>query len=326
MGKGDCNMHSTNNVCNSDITILVTGACGFIGSNITNYLYKKKYNVVPLDNCYLGKPSNLYPKLLDKLFTYDISNDREMKLLSRYGFDYIINLAARSSTPMFYGDPRESFNINVRGFQNVLNLAKESSCNTKIIYVSTSSLYSSGEGFTEDLCVRPGSYYEYSKFCNEIDAKLYYQFYGIRSVGLRFFSIYGYNELHKQKYANLVSQFLWDMEKGNPPVIYGDGTQTRDFTWVEDVCKSVELILKNDWYARIVNIGTGISHSLNDLVDIINEELGTDIKPKYIKNPIKNYVQDTKADIRNLKLFLNYVPNTSLQDGVKKLINRKLFI
>ncbi|RLC37102.1 nucleoside-diphosphate sugar epimerase [candidate division Kazan bacterium] len=306
--------------------ILITGASGFIGSNTAHYLHKKGYKIHTLDNDKFGDFHNLPPYLRDRHLVIDITNKKEMNFVSRFGYDYIIHFAAQSSAPMFYENPEIGFNVNVNGFRNVLEVARRNE-NCKVIYASTSSLYSRASSFKESAVLFPQTYYEYTKYCNEIEARLYYKKYGVESIGLRFFSIYGYNELHKGKYANLVSQFLWSMEKGQPPVIYGDGTQTRDFVWIEDLTKVIELLMKVDkqggWYNRVLNVGTGKSHSLNELVKILNEELHTDIKPKYINNPIKNYVYHTCADTTKLEEEVYYIPSTSLREGIRKLIKSK---
>jgi len=184
-------------------------------------------------------------------------------------------------------------------------------------------LYSASENFSESGRNLPQTEYEYTKYCNELDAFLYYKRYNMcNNLGMRFFSIYGYNELHKGKYANLVSQFLWAMEKGERPILYGDGEQSRDFVWIEDLCKVIEMLMSH-CRTDIVNIGSGKSVSLNELVQTINDVLGTNIEPVYIDNPIKDYIQNTKADTEKLKWIIDYVPNTSLHEGIEKLVKRK---
>jgi len=290
---------------------------------VVNSLHNQGHKLSILDNEHLGVQKNI-PSYFDvRRFLFSITDKKQMRYLQRFGFDYILHFAAYSSAPMFYEEPSVGFNVNVNGFRNVLNLARE--VGAKVIYASTSSLYSLGNGFTENSMVYPNSYYEYTKYCNEIESILYWKEHEVKSVGLRLFSIYGYNELHKKNYANLVSQFLWDMEKGNSPVIYGGGNQTRDFVFVEDVCKVVDLLMGKTWGNSILNVGTGISHSLNEMVKILNEELGSSIKPVYIKNPIPNYVQHTKADTEKIKFLLKYTPSTSLREGIKKLIRSKSF-
>ena len=301
--------------------VLITGMEGFIGSNLARYLEKKNYDVFGIDNGFLGKNSNLPPSLQDNVLHVDISQMDELYYFKSKKFDYIINLAAHSSAPMFFDDDFESFNTNTQGFRNILELARK--MKAKVIFASTSSLYSRLNTFTEDAAVMPASYYEYSKFCNEIDASLYFHECGVPSIGLRFFSVYGPNERSKGKFANLVSQFMWDLQEGNQPIVYGKGEATRDFTYVDDVSRVIELLMCKSWSHTILNVGTGVSYSINQMIQILNEELGTDISPKYVQNPIKAYVQDTKADTTKLKWYLGYVPDTTLRDGIRKLITKK---
>ncbi|RLG22587.1 hypothetical protein DRN72_01520 [Methanosarcinales archaeon] len=149
----------------------------------------------------------------------------------------------------------------------------------------------------------------------------------MNSAGLRFFSVYGENELHKGKYANIVSQFIWTMLEGKSPVIYGDGTQTRDFIYVGDVVRFVELLIKRIKKIKkanrsyIFNVGTGKNHSFNDVVSLINDVLGTDIKPIYVENPIKNYVYHTLADMSHSEEIVGFKPRVSLKEGIEKLIS-----
>jgi UDP-glucose 4-epimerase len=299
--------------------ILVTGAAGFIGSNVATHLHLMGHDVLSLDDEHLGKFSNLPEYLRNRYFHRSITDKRGIDLLGRYGIECIINFASYSSAPMFNENPTAGFHVNVDGFRNILEFAQR--YDIKVIYASTSSLYSSADSFKEEAVVRPQTYYEYTKYCNEVEARIFEDRYGLETLGLRFFSVYGFNEEHKKQYANLVSQFLWEMKKGNTPVIYGDGTQTRDFTWAGDVANAIMMLVeKNKWQNRILNIGTGTSHSLIDLVNILNDELGTHFDPMYIKNPIKNYVKDTCADLTQLKKEIFYYPKTSLREGIKNLI------
>ena len=303
--------------------VLITGGCGFIGSNLAHYLYNKGIDdITCLDNLFLGKMENLNKYLSSRVINVDITNEREMQLLSRYGFDYIVHLAARSSAPMFQEDLHSAFKTNVIGTRNVFQLAKE--IGSKIIYASTSSLYSGlNTKFLENEMLTPNSYYELTKYINENEAYLWFKENGLKSVGLRFFSIYGKNEIHKGIYANLVSQFLWDMEKGKSPTIYGDGTQSRDFTWVEDVCEVIYRLMNINFKCNILNVGTGISTNLNEMIEIINDVLNTEISPRYIKNPIPNYIFHTEANVEKLRQTVGYIPQIPLKTGVEKLVGSK---
>ena len=145
--------------------------------------------------------------------------------------------------------------------------------------------------------------------------------YSIDSVGFRYFSVYGYPERHKGVYANIVTQFIWDMMEGKRPVIYGDGNQTRDFTFIKDIVEANRLAIRKKLKgANVLNIGTGINHSFNDIVDLINKHMGTSIKPEYTPNQIHNYIFDTLADVKKAEEVLGFKAKTSLDEGIKKTI------
>jgi len=140
---------------------------------------------------------------------------------------------------------------------------------------------------------------------------------------LRYFSVYGPNEKHKGKFANNISQFIWSIKSGKSPTLYGDGRQTRDFVYVDDVVQANSLALQTEEKKfGIYNVGTGLTASFSRIVEIINENLGTQIEASHVDNPIKNYVQETKADISLAKSELGYDPRLKgVEDGIKRLIS-----
>lgn len=190
----------------------------------------------------------------------------------------------------------------------------------KVIFASSSSLYNGIKPpHREDMNIRVTDYYTEARLAIERIAKLYNVLYGIKSVGLRFFSVYGPHEESKGKYANIISQFLWDMIHNKSPVVYGDGKQERDFVYVRDVVKACLLILNTDFDFDIYNVGTGLSYSFNDVVDILNDALGTDIMAKYIEMPMKNYVDKTLADIIKIR-SIGYRSDYSIVIGKDELV------
>ncbi|MEM3464927.1 MAG: SDR family NAD(P)-dependent oxidoreductase [Candidatus Bathyarchaeia archaeon] len=293
---------------------LVTGGAGFIGSNIARKLLSDGYKVVVLDDMSLGKSKNTPPGAV--VVNGDVRDAQTVEEAVRE-VDGIFHNAARSSSPMFYPDPREGFDVNLKGFMNVVEAARRR--DIPVVYASTSSLYSRCEPpHREDMEVRPGSFYECSFYAREKAASLYAELYGLRLVGLRYFSVYGPGEEHKGRFANNISQFIWEIMGGRSPVIYGDGTQTRDFIFVEDVVEANILAMKSNLKGEVFNVGTGVATSFNDLVNIINEVLGTSIRPVYVQNPIKNYVKHTRADTRKATEVLGFKAKVGLRDGIKK--------
>ena len=345
--------------------ILVTGGAGFIGSNLANALIdeigpKREHpveqhptsqeeenyagapesinygEVIALDDLSLGSPSNVSNRVTfvnGSVMNYDLVLE-----LSK-GCDYIFHQAALSSSPMFVDDPRRGVDVNVMGFMNIMESAKRNRVK-KVIYASSSSLYNGlPTPYKESDSINPKTFYESSFYCREMIARTYCLEYGLSSIGLRYFSVYGPNEKHKGRFANNISQFIWDIaERRKSPLIYGDGSQTRDFTFVEDVVHANILAMRKKQHKRsanniddrgyelpeysIYNVGTGIQTSFNHVVDLINKQLGTNIMPTYVENPINNYVRHTMADISLARSELGYEPKwPDVENGIKQLLS-----
>jgi len=297
--------------------ILVTGGAGFIGSNFCN-INKDKYDVTALDNLLLGDERNL-----DKEVTFIKGDACNTEDLEKVGpVDYIVHLAGTSSAPMFMGDDITKGYVNsVESFVNVIEWARKNGTK-KVLYASTSSLYGNNPmPLTEDQQVTPVNHYSVTKRMYEYCSKCYNKVYPEMDIlGFRFMSVYGPNEEAKGKYANLISQFCWDIARDLQPVIYGDGTQTRDFTNVRDVVQGLTLAIELDKRlgADVFNIGTGDATSVNDIVDALNKAFGKNVEPKHIENPVKeDYIQGQHADISKIKDILSYDPKVKLVDGIK---------
>ena len=298
---------------------LVTGGAGFIGSNLVKKLVKEKNEVIVLDNLSTGSLENL-SSVKDKI---DFVLSPVMKILNIEkirNLDGIFHLGIPSTTMIYRNNPflvGESINEFIKIFE----LAKKEKC--KIVFASSSSIYNGNNPpFKEDLPILIKDFYTEARYLMERLAKVYHDFYEVKSVGFRLFSVYGHHEEAKKDFANLVSQFLWVMKKNQQPLIYGDGNQTRDFIYVEDVVNGLILGMNHDTECDILNLGTTKSYSLNELVEILNRILKMDIKPRYKKNPIKNYVTDTSADIKKTKEKLGWSPKISLEEGIGLLTKK----
>jgi UDP-glucose 4-epimerase len=222
---------------------------------------------------------------------------------------------------MFKEQSKRGMEVNVMGFMNVMKAAKENGTK-KVVYASTSSLYSGNPlPYSEIQPVTAKTFYEASFRTREIVAQTYYFENDVSSIGLRYFSVYGPKEAHKGQYANNISQFLWDMMKAKSPVIYGDGSQRRDFTFVNDVVSANILAMTSKINFGIFNVGTGIGTSFRDLIVLINKLMGTSIKPTHVDNPIRNYVHDTIADLSLVTKSLGYRPQWTLERGIRFLID-----
>ncbi|MCJ7479407.1 MAG: SDR family NAD(P)-dependent oxidoreductase [Candidatus Nanohaloarchaeota archaeon QJJ-7] len=296
---------------------LVTGGAGFIGSNLAVKLAESGHDVVVLDDMYLGTRENLegYEDKI-QIIEGDV-RDRETVREACEGVDVVFHDAARSSAPMHKDEPVEGTDVNVLGFINVMEEARENDFN--VVYASTSSMYGSVEPpHKEDSGEEPVNLYSASKMSRELYATVYHRAYDIDVIGLRYFSVYGPREKAKGQYANLISQFMWKMMDGERPEIWGDGSRTRDFTYVGDIVRGNIKAAESDVSGEVVNLGTGDETRLDELVDMLNEELETDIDPVHTEHPKKNKVMRTKADNSKAKELIGWEPQINIEEGIKK--------
>jgi len=295
--------------------VLVTGGGGFIGSNLANHLAERN-EVVAVDDGYLGTDENL-----TEAVTYHEASVLEDDLPT--DVDVLFHLAALSSYAMHEADPTRGARVNVEGFVNAVEQARDDGCDT-VVYASTSSIYGSRtEPSPEDMPVTVNTGYEASKLARERYAEYFGNHYGLTLAGLRFFSVYqGYGgaEEHKGEYANVIAQFADDVATREPPVLYGDGEQTRDFTHVADVVRAMELAADHR-LDGVYNVGTGEAYSFNTVVECINRELGTDVEPEYVENPIPEsvYVHDTCADPTKLREATGWEPAIGFEEGIRRV-------
>ena len=296
---------------------LVTGGAGFIGSNLAEMLVERGVEVKVLDSMYLGTPENL--EGLDVEIIEGSVMDEETVKEAVEGCDTVFHNAARSSAPMHKENPAEGARINIEGFVNVVEEAMDQDVE-KVVYASTSSMYGSVEPpHREDMGEKPTNRYSASKMARELYADVYAQ-KGLDITGIRYFSVYGPREKAKGRFANIISQFLWKMLDDESPKVFGDGEQTRDFTFVKDIARANILAAEKGESGQYYNIGTGRETSFNTVVDKLNEELGKDIEPEKVENPIKNYVRRTRADISRAKEDLGYEPEYSFEEGLKETV------
>jgi UDP-glucose 4-epimerase len=302
-----------------DKRVLVTGGAGFIGSNLANHLAADN-DVIALDDCYLGTPDNLDETVE---FVQGSVLDEELPT----DVDVVFHIAALSSYAMHEDDPTRGARVNVEGFVNTVDQARQDGCET-VVYASTSSIYGDRtEPSLEDMPVETNTGYEASKLAREKYAEYFGNHYDMSLAGMRFFSVYqGMEEGaegHKGEYANLIAQFADDIANGRNPEIWGDGSQTRDFTHVEDIVRGLELAADHR-LEGIYNLGTGEQYSFDHLVETLNEELGTDVEPVYADNPIPEdiYVHDTMADASKMREATGWEPEISFQEGIERVCSQ----
>jgi len=297
---------------------LVTGGAGFIGSNLVRRLKNIGRNIIVIDDFSTGSPNNL-ENYLDavKIIPGDSSIIETIELPK---LEDIYHLGMPSSSPIYKQNP-SLVGKTITTFTRILDRIKQDNPKTKVIYASTSSVYNGNEiPFREDMPVYIKDYYTESRYAIERLAKLYYDLYGISSIGLRFFSVYGPHEEYKRQYANMVTQFLWELKENRKPIIYGDGTQSRDFIYVKDAINACILAAESKIECSIINIGTGIETSFNKLIELLNFTLKKSVEPKYVRNPVKNYVQETLADIKKAKTELGFTAEYTVEKGIDEII------
>lgn len=299
----------------NDSTVLVTGGAGFIGSNLANHLAQEN-TVIAVDDCSLGKPDNLNSAVTfeeQSVLADDLPTD----------VDVIVHLAALSSYKMHEESPVRGARVNVDGFVNTLTQARDDGCST-VVFASTSSIYGTRtDPSPETLAVAANTGYEASKLARERYGEYFAHHYDMHIAGLRFFSVYqgyGGSEAHKGEFANVIAQFADDIAHGRAPVLYGDGTQSRDFTHVDDIVRGIELAADHS-LTGVYNLGTGTRYDFNTVVEMLNEEFGTAIEPKYVDNPIPEdvYVHHTCADPSKITRETGWEPRISFSEGIQRV-------
>ncbi len=295
--------------------ILVTGGLGFIGSHTAGRLVKEGHEVHVLDNLHSGSEGNVSAiKDRIKITKGDAGSIGDLG----QKFEAIIHLGTYSSSPMYKENPQ----LTARALADwiaILEYARKNG--SRIAFASSSSLYNGNKPpHREDMKILVTDFYTEARYAMERVAELYNDLYSLPSAGLRYFSVYGPGERSKGRYANLVSQFLWAMKEGKQPVIFGDGTQSRDFIHVDDVVEANLRAMEHGKHG-IFNIGTGRGATLNRVVELLNAELGTAIKPRYEPNRIKNYVAHTLADTSLAAKELRFRPAISLETGIARLVH-----
>lgn len=291
---------------------LVTGGAGFIGSNLVEALVDS-CEVTVLDSFHTGSVKNLEGIAKDIKVIRGSCND-----CLTFGLqpDVIYHLGIPSSSPMYKKNPM-LVGEAVNGTVAIMELARQSGCK-KVVLASSSSLYN---GVTpphrEDAVIKVTDYYTEARLAIERIAELYYRLHDIDYAAMRFFSVYGPHEEAKGQYANMITQFLWGMRDSKAPVIFGDGTQTRDFTYVRDIVDA--LIMASKKGTGVFNVGTGKAYSFNYVVDLLNKKLGKELKSEYKENPIKNYVAHTLADTSRIE-GLGFKPRYSLEEGLNEIL------
>ena len=308
------------------MNILVTGGLGFIGSNIAERLLREGHDVWIIDNFHTGSEVNIEEmknngmKIKGKLQEVMRADAGQIeKVTAGRRFDVIFHNGIYSSTPMYRENPVLTAKV-IEDWILLLEYARKT--DAKVVYASTSSLYNGQKPpHRENMSVTITDFYSEARVMMERLAQLYKKMHGLKPVGLRYFSVYGPHEISKKKYANLISQFMWDLKAGRQPIVYGDGTQTRDFTYVEDIVEANMLAIKYP-ECDVFNTGTGTSITIKEMLVVLGRMMNSppELEAKFIINPIKNYVQHTMANTEKAEKLLKFKAKHTLEQGIAKLI------
>lgn len=300
---------------------LITGGAGFIGSNTVISFINKNLSVKVIDNFLTGSKSNLESSLGDiELIEGDICSYKTCNEALKY-IDAVIHLAALPSVPRSISNPLKSSEINILGTLNILKAAEENGIR-RVIFASSSSIYGDSHHLPkiEGQEGTPLSPYATTKIAAELFCKNYSQLFDLSTVCLRYFNVFGPRQNPKSQYAAAIPNFISKMLKGERPIVYGDGEQSRDFTFVENVVDANLLAATTGIEGgQSINIACGERIKINTVIEKINAILETDIKPIY-KAPRPGDIRHSFADISKAKKLLNYQPKIGFDEGLKKTI------
>lgn len=299
---------------------IITGGAGFIGSNIAHKLVSLKNEVIIIDNLLTGTRQNL-EEVWDKIKFIE-GDIRNLSLLCEIfdGIDYVIHTAALPSVQRSIEDPVLANEINITGSLNVAIAAYKRKVK-KVIYSSSSSVYGNSLVLPkkENMLINPLSPYGVNKYAAEAYFQVFSETYNLPTVSLRYFNVFGPKQNIKSEYAAVIPKFIKAMLNNESPVIFGDGEQTRDFTYIDNVVNANLLAIKSNIGTEILNIACGEQISLNNLVKLLNEVLGTKILPKYA-DARKGDIKHSLADITKAKELINYSVKINFKEGLKKTI------
>jgi len=298
---------------------LVKGGAGFIGSNIVDELVRRGHEVMVLDDLSSGKMANL--ELVANTVRLVQGTITDLATVQRVceGVDYVLHLAARTSVPRSVKDPIESNRVNIDGTLNVLVAARDAKVK-RIVYAASSSAY--GETPTlpkvETMQPAPISPYGVTKYVGELYAKVFGKVYGLDYACVRYFNVFGPRQDPTSTYSGVLSRFMLAVLQRDSPVIYGDGEQSRDFTYIENVVDQTLRAAEVHGASGIVfNGGTGTRITLNEVVHLLEEIAGSKIEVKY-EQPRHGDIRDSQADISLARQTLGYEPKVQFSEGLRR--------
>jgi len=293
----------------------VTGGAGFIGSHITKYLVSEGHDVLVIDNLFRGKLSNL-EDVKDKInfIKLDILDYESLKT-NLQNVDGIFHQAALTSVPESYEKEDEYKNVNINGTENIFKIASE--FKIKVVYASSSSVYGDIEKIpiTEDFERKPINPYGLTKLEDEFLAEKYSKL-GTEIIGLRYFNVYGIGQT--LDYAGVITKFLDKINQGKNPIVFGDGSQIRDFIFVQDVARANLATMKSNVEHGFFNIGSGNEITIKELASLMIKISGKSLEPQFDKIPAGD-IKLSKADISLSTKILDWKAKTTLEEGLRTL-------
>jgi len=298
---------------------LVTGGAGFIGSNTVDELVRRGHGVVVLDDLSSGKEENLGEARGKITFIKGSIIDLEIVQKATLQADYVIHLAARTSVPRSVKDPIDTNRINVDGTLNVLVAARDNKVK-RVVFAASSSAYGDTPTLPklETMQPVPISPYGVTKYVGELYAQTFGRCYGLENVCLRYFNIFGPRQDPDSPYSGVLSRFAAAFLESTPPVIFGDGGQTRDFTYVDNAVQANILACEAQGASgRTFNVGTGQSVSLNQVLGMLQKIAGKTLTANY-EAPREGDIRDSLADIELARDVLGYEPSVQFADGLER--------
>ena len=311
--------------------ILITGGAGFIGSNLCEYFLSKEYEVICLDNFSTGHQHAINHMLSDKNFTLIEADIRNLDACHKavQGVDYVLHQAALGSVPRSINDPITTNDVNISGFLNMLIASRDAKVK-RFIYAASSSTYGDSEALPkiEETIGKPLSPYAITKYVNELYADIFSKTYGLETIGLRYFNVFGRMQDPNGAYAAVIPKFVMQLMKKESPIINGDGSFSRDFTYIDNVIQINELAItttNKKAVNTVYNAAFGESTTLNEMVSYLKEFLSDydnsiqDVAIIYGPNRAGD-IPHSLASIDKAKELLNYNPKYSFKDGLKEAV------
>lgn len=298
---------------------LLTGGAGFIGSNITDELVRRGHEVIVFDDLSSGKESNLANVRAKIDFRLGSVTDLDAIRSAAQGADYLIHLAARTSVPRSIEDPIETNRVNIDGTLNVLVAARDAKTR-RFVFAASSSAYgeTAAQPKTESMQSEPISPYGVTKFVGELYANVFGRAYGLENVCIRYFNVFGPRQDPTSQYSGVLSRFMLAAIQGQAPVVFGDGEQSRDFTYVENVVdETLRACEASGASGRVFNGGTGQRTTLNEALKLLEKIAGKPIRAGY-HPPRSGDIRHSQADISLARKVLGYEPRVPFEDGLRR--------